>query len=105
MRQLLLFPIVGIGLSFLALSAGCADERREKERSELGLDASEIRFLCGSVAKKAMAEVRASWAQQTPLGGVNDAEAKVLYIWTEEGAKAECELEYRIKQQEAHKPF
>jgi hypothetical protein len=100
MRQLLLFPIVVIGLSFLALSGGCADERRPNGRGELELDVSEIRSLCDSVAKKAMAEVRASWVEQTPLGSVDDAEAKILYIWTEEGSKAQCELEYRIKQQQ-----
>jgi hypothetical protein len=37
--------------------------------------------------------------------GQERQDAKVILEWTRDGARAECELEYRIKQQEANKRF
>jgi len=83
-----------IGLLAVAL-VGCAD----KDPS-LAMDATEIRVLCKAVADKAMAE-----APVLLPNGQERQDAVVTLEWTRDGARAECELEYRIKQQEANKPF
>jgi len=78
---------------FLLILAGCS-------RSDTELQLSEIRSLCSEVGDKARADfpVYFSNGQERP-------DALVVLELTKEGAAAECELEYRIKQQEANKPF
>lgn len=74
---------------------GCADHD-----PSLAMDATDIRVLCKAVADKAMAE-----APILLPNGQERPDARVTLEWTRDGAKAECELKYRIKQQEANKPF
>jgi hypothetical protein len=64
------------------------------------MDADKIRRLCVAVANKAMADapVYLRDGQERPDG-------RLILEWTYEGARAECELKYRIKQQKANKPF
>ncbi len=83
-----------IGLLAIAL-VGCADND-----PSLAMDATDIRVLCKAVADKAMAE-----APVVLPNGQERQDAMVTLEWTRNGAKAECELEYRIKQQEANKSF
>ena len=77
-----------IGLLTFAL-AGCS----KGGDPGLPLTLEEVRVLCDAVGDAAFARA-------------NDGkETAAALRWIEEGAKAECELEYRIKQQEANKPF
>ena len=50
-----------------------------------------IKALCAAVGSKA-------WAESS----LEDGLKKQMFV---DGVKAQCELEYRIKQQEANKPF
>jgi hypothetical protein len=60
---------------------------------ELQLSLTEIKGFCELVGDAAFAKA-------------NDGETpKMSLDWIEAGAQAQCELEYRIKQQEATKPF
>ena len=69
---------------------GC-DSQPADERLELNM--SNIKALCAAVGSKAWAE--------SPFR-VEEGLKRQLFV---DGVKAECELEYRIKQQEANKPF
>jgi len=74
-------------LSLLIL-AGCS-----RGDPELQLSLTEIKELCGKVGDAAFSDA-------------NDGKTPTLGLeWIEGGAEAQCELEYRIKQQEANKPF
>lgn len=77
------------------LLVGCA----EKDQT-LKMDAADIRVLCDAVANKKMANAPIYYPSGQPR-----PDAQVTLDWVKQGAKAECELEYRIKQQEANKPF
>jgi len=70
------------------LLAGC-DSQPAYERLEM--DIYEIRRLCGKVGVAAFAKAND--------GTTLDPSS------IQRGAAAQCELEYRIKQQEANKPF
>jgi hypothetical protein len=76
--------------------AGCA----KNDKPPLAMDADEIRRLCVAVANNARAD-----APVYLRDGQERPDARLVLEWTYEGARAECELEYRIKQQEANKPF
>jgi hypothetical protein len=60
---------------------------------ELQLSLTEIKELCSKVGSAAFS--KANDGQQPKIG----------LDWIEGGAEAQCELEYRIKQQEANKPL
>jgi hypothetical protein len=78
-------PIVALVMIALA---GC-DSPPANERLEMNI--SKIRALCAEAGLKA-------WAA-SPL---EDGLRKQMFI---DGVKAECELEYRIKQQQVNKIF
>jgi hypothetical protein len=75
-------------LLFLLILAGCS-----QGDPELQLSLTEIKELCGKVGDAAFSKANDGG---TPKIGLD---------WIESGAEAQCELEYRIKQQEATKPF
>lgn len=74
-------------LLLLVALVGCA-----KKDPSLPMDANEIRTLCSKVGLAA-------------FGRANEGKDKISLDWIEQGAKAQCELEHRIKQQEANKSF
>ena len=78
---------------FLVSLSGCS-----RGDPQLQLDLSDIKSLCEAVAYKAFSEMNARDSNR-PSALAQD------FNWIKNGAVAECELEYRIKQQEAHKPF
>jgi len=78
----------GTALLLLMALAGC-DSQPADERMEL--DRLNIKALCAAVGSKA-------WAESS----LEDGLKKQMFV---DGVKAECELEYRIKQQEATKIF
>jgi hypothetical protein len=80
----------GVSLLFIGL-LGC-DSPPAKERLDMSL--TKIEALCARVAQKELALAPAEALQRSP---------ELAYDRIYEGVKAECELEYRIKQQEASK--
>jgi hypothetical protein len=87
-------------MAVLAVAASLTGCSRSDSRGDMELQLYEIRSLCSKVGNKAMADspVYFSNGQERP-------DAKIVLEWTKEGTAAQCELEYRIKQQEANKPF
>jgi hypothetical protein len=78
-------------LSFIVLLSGCGETN-----SSLELTKEDIYTFCDDVAQGVAAELESRDSNKpTPL--------RVLAMRS--GAEAECILEYRIKQQEARKPF
>lgn len=71
-----------------AALAGCS----QKDPS-LQLSLSDIKSLCDKVGDAAFSRANEGTRE------------KISLDWIEQGAEAQCELEYRIKQQEANKPF
>lgn len=78
-------------LLLLVALAGCS-----RGDPQLQLDLSDIKILCDDVGRRAFAELN---ARDTNRPSDED------FAWIKPGAVAECELEYRIKQQEANKFF
>jgi hypothetical protein len=81
-------------LGLLAVTAtltGCS-----RGDPELQLTLVEIRALCADIGDKEFSIMNARDSNRPTDIGLQRIEA---------GKKAECELEYRIKQQEANKPF
>ena len=63
---------------------------------QLQLDLSDIRILCDDVGNREFSIVNSRDSDRATLKGLEQIKA---------GKAAECELEYRIRQQEANKPF
>ena len=86
-----------VSISAVALM-GCA-----KSDSSLEMDLAEIRVLCDAVSKREAIGL----AGKLSDSGANAASdgVKTALEWTKDGSRAECELEYRIKQQEAKNTF
>lgn len=78
-------------LGCLFVLAGC-DSPPAKD--QLPMNMTKIGALCAKVAQKAVTERQRHTVE-------SEFAPEIIY----EGAKAECELEYRIKQQEASKLF
>ena len=78
-------------IPLLAVAVGLAGCSRGDP--ELQLSLTEIKQLCDKVGDAAFSKA-------------NDGVKKKFELdWIEGGAVAQCELEYRIKQQEVNKPF
>lgn len=75
----------------LVVTAGCG-----RGDPELQLNLSDIKILCDDVGNKAFAEMNARDSNRPNAAGFAQVQA---------GATAQCELEYRIKQQEANNTF
>ena len=75
-------------LAAAAMLAGCS----QKDPS-LQLSLSDIKSLCAKAGDAAFGKAREETGDKFALD------------WIEQGAAAQCELEYRIKQQEANKIF
>jgi len=76
---------------FLVALSGCS-----RSDPELQLDLSDIRILCDDVGNREFSIVNSRDSDRATLKGLEQIKA---------GKAAECELEYRIRQQEANKPF
>jgi hypothetical protein len=82
---------VMVVLAVAASLTGCS-----RGDPELQLSLYEIRSLCGDVGNKEFSEMNARDSNRASPIGLDLIKS---------GKIAECELEYRIKQQEATKPF
>ena len=78
-------------IPLLAVAVGLAGCSRGDP--ELQLSLTEIKQLCDKVGDAAFSKANNGEKEFTSLNRI------------EGGAEAQCELEYRIKQQEANKPF
>jgi hypothetical protein len=76
---------------FLTALVGCG-----KSDPQLPLSLSDIKILCDDVGRKEWSLVNARDTNRAISEDLNQIK---------NGKVAECELEYRIKQQEANKPF